>query len=58
MMFSADPKEVDEMNESDKNRIKTELRELFIAWRERMVAFDFTQDKITLNPAGLLPNNT
>ena len=58
IMFSVDLKEVDEMNESEKNQIKTKLRELFIAGRERMVAFDFTKDKITLDWAGLLLDDT
>jgi hypothetical protein len=57
ILFLVDLKEVDEMNESDKIQIKTKLRELFVAGRERMVAFDFTQDKITLDWAGLLPDN-
>ena len=57
-MFLVDPKEVVEMNEGDKNQIKTVLRELFILGRERMVAFDFTQDRIALDWTGLLPNNT
>ena len=58
MMLSVDPKEVDEINESDKNQSKTVLRELFISGRGRMVAFEFTQDKITLDHTGLLLNNT
>ena len=51
-------KEVDEMNKGDQNRVKSELRELFISGRGRMVAFDFTQDKQNLDRAGLLQNDT
>jgi hypothetical protein len=57
-MFLVDPKKVDEMNEGDKDQIKTELCELFILGQEQRIAFDFTHDTITLDWAGLLPNNT
>ena len=53
-----DPQKVDEMNEGNKHQIKTELLDLFILEQERMVAFDFTQYRITLDRAGLLQNNT
>ena len=51
-------KEVDEMNERDTNQVKADLRELFVTGRGRMIAFDFTKDKETLDQAGFLTNNT
>ena len=57
-MISVDMKVVGRMTSYDASRVTTHLRNLFIRGLGRMAAFNFSQDKLALECAGLLQGNT
>ena len=57
VMISVDLKVISRMTPYNASRVTTQLRGLFIRGEGRMAAFDFSQDRLALERAGVLQGN-